>query len=221
MPEDAGEGCLITMLCNAEGLRRPWSGDPPNRYPNPYGPEIGQHRRFYGAFSVDARAGIPYRGGNRRKSDQGGHQKGGSKESTITKVKGQGMNWYLKVLKKYAIFSGRARRKEYWMFMLFNFIIGFALGIVEVSSILVSLYSLAVLLPGMAVAVRRLHDTGRSGWWLLIGIVPIIGALVLLVFMVQDSQSDDNQYGPNPKAVASWEEQTQADGAPDDGSGVS
>ena len=163
----------------------------------------------------------PYREGNRRKSDQGGHQKGDSKESTITKAKGQGMNWYLEVLKKYAIFSGRARRKEYWMFMLFNFIIAFALSIVEERSILVSLYSLAVLLPGMAVAVRRLHDTGRSGWWLLIGIVPIIGALVLLVFMVQDSQSDDNQYGPNPKAVASWEEQTQADGAPDDGSGVS
>ncbi|WP_028585133.1 DUF805 domain-containing protein [Desulfogranum mediterraneum] len=119
------------------------------------------------------------------------------------------MNWYLEVLKKYAVFNGRARRKEYWMFFLCNVIIGLILGLVESfagiapeseQSILANLYMLAVLLPGLAVGVRRLHDRDRSGWWLLIALVPIIGAVVLLVFMVQDSQPGENQYGPNPKA---------------------
>jgi len=113
------------------------------------------------------------------------------------------MNWYLEVLKKYAVFGGRARRKEYWMFFLFNIIIAFVLGFVEGLAggpgIVGMLYSLAVLIPGIAVSVRRLHDTGRSGWWLLIGLVPLIGAIVLLVFMVQDSNPGENQYGANPK----------------------
>ena len=118
------------------------------------------------------------------------------------------MNWYLEVLKKYAVFNGRARRKEYWMFFLFNIIIGLVLGFIEGfvgiasesdQSVLASLYMLAVFLPGLAVGVRRLHDTGRTGWWLFIAFVPIIGAIVLLVFMVQDSKTGDNQYGPNPK----------------------
>ena len=113
------------------------------------------------------------------------------------------MNWYLEVLKKYAVVSGRARRKEYWMFFLFNIIIVFVLGFIEGlvggQGIISTLYSLAVLIPGIAVSVRRLHDINRSGWWLLIGLVPIIGAIVLLVFMVQDSQPGENQYGRNPK----------------------
>lgn len=118
---------------------------------------------------------------------------------------------YLEVLKKYAVFSGRAQRKEYWMFFLCNLIIAFALGLIERiagiatesnQSLLVILYGLAVLLPGLAVGVRRLHDTGRSGWWLLIALVPIIGTIVLLVFLVQDSQPGDNQYGPNSKRAA-------------------
>jgi len=113
------------------------------------------------------------------------------------------MNWYLEVLKKYAVFNGRARRKEYWMFFLFNIIIAIVLGVVEgilgSHGIIGMLYSLAFIIPGIAVSVRRLHDTERSGWWLLIGFVPIIGAIVLLVFMVQDSQSGQNQYGTNPK----------------------
>lgn len=116
------------------------------------------------------------------------------------------MNWYLEVLKKYAVFSGRARRKEYWMFILFNFIIVLGLGVVEGLAggpgVLGSLYSLAVLIPSIAVSVRRLHDTNRSGWWLLIGVVPLIGAIVLLIFVVQDSQPGENRYGPNPKAAA-------------------
>lgn len=115
------------------------------------------------------------------------------------------MNWYIDVLKKYAVFSGRARRMEYWMFVLFNLIIAFVLGFVEgmVGSpgILSMIYSLAVLVPSIAVSMRRLHDIGRTGWWLLIAFVPLIGAVVLLVFMVLDSQPGSNQYGPNPKGA--------------------
>ena len=119
------------------------------------------------------------------------------------------MNWYLEVLKKYAVFSGRARRKEYWFFVLFNIIIGLALTFIDFSTglydveseigLLSSLYSLTVLVPGIAVTIRRLHDTSRTGWWFLIAFVPIIGVIVLLVFMVFDSTLGDNQYGPNPK----------------------
>jgi uncharacterized membrane protein YhaH (DUF805 family) len=115
------------------------------------------------------------------------------------------MNWYVEGLKKYAVFSGRARRKAYWMFTLFNVIIVIVLGIVEVlvggPGVVGILYSLAVLIPCIAVSVRRLHDTNRSGWWLLIVLVPLIGPIVLLVFVVLDSQPGANQYGPNPKAA--------------------
>ncbi len=114
------------------------------------------------------------------------------------------MNWYFAVLKKYAVFSGRARRKEYWMFLLFNIIIFIALGVIEAIvgtySVIALFYSLAILLPGLGVTVRRLHDTGKSGWWLLIGLVPLLG-IVILVFMAQDGQAGDNQYGPNPKVT--------------------
>lgn len=113
------------------------------------------------------------------------------------------MNWYLEVLKKYAVFSGRARRKEYWMFFLFNIIIAFGLGIIEgligSPGIISSLYALAILVPGIAVTVRRLHDINRSGWSLLIGLIPVVGGIVLLIFMLQDTRPGDNQYGPNPK----------------------
>lgn len=115
------------------------------------------------------------------------------------------MNWYLDVLKKYSVFNGRARRKEYWMFFLFNIIFAFVTGVIDglVGSpgILGLLYTLAVLIPGIAVSVRRLHDTNRSGWWLLIAFVPLIGAIALLLFFVQDSTPGKNQYGPNPKGV--------------------
>jgi uncharacterized membrane protein YhaH (DUF805 family) len=115
------------------------------------------------------------------------------------------VDWYLEVLKKYAVFSGRARRKEYWTFLLFNIIIGLVLGgiawLAGGPDVLGSIYSLVVLIPGIAVSVRRLHDTDRSGWWLLIGLIPLIGAIVLLVLMAQDSQPGANQYGPNPKTA--------------------
>ena len=119
------------------------------------------------------------------------------------------MNWYLEVLKKYAVFSDRARRKEYWFFTLFNIIISIVLTVIDgvVGSFspeagmgfLGGIYALAVLIPAIAVSVRRLHDTERSGWWLLIALVPLIGTLVLLLFMVQDSKPGQNQYGANPK----------------------
>lgn len=114
------------------------------------------------------------------------------------------MNYYLDVLKKYAVFTGRARRKEYWMFFLFNviisFVIGFIDGFIGTAGILAIVYALGTLLPGIGVAIRRLHDTDRSGWWLLISLVPIVGFIVLLVFLVSDSQPGENKYGPNPKA---------------------
>ena len=113
------------------------------------------------------------------------------------------MNWYLGVLKKYADFSGRARRKEFWMFALINFIIAIVLSVVDSMigmPVLGLIYSLGVLLPGLAVGARRLHDIGKSGWWLLIGLVPFIGIIVLIIFFVMDSNPGDNQYGPNPKA---------------------
>ncbi len=119
------------------------------------------------------------------------------------------MNWYFEVLKKYAVFNGRARRKEYWYFFLFNFIITIVLAFVDGVTgsfsaeagmgLLGGIYMLAILIPGIAVSVRRLHDTGRSGGWLLIGLIPLIGAVALLVFLVQDSKSGQNQYGANPK----------------------
>ncbi len=112
------------------------------------------------------------------------------------------MEWYLKVITNYVGFTGRARRTEYWMFVLINFLIGIALSIVEavvgLSGYLSGIYSLAIFLPSLAVVVRRLHDTGRSGIWILIGLVPLIGAIVLLIFMCLDSEGD-NPYGPSPK----------------------
>ena len=119
------------------------------------------------------------------------------------------MNWYLQALKKYADFNGRARRREYWFFVLFNIIISIVLTVCDVVlgtynaaasiGILTGIYTLAVLIPGIAVSVRRLHDTGRSGWWLLIVLVPLIGWIVLLIFMLIDSQPGQNAYGPSPK----------------------
>lgn len=115
------------------------------------------------------------------------------------------MNWYLKVLKNYAGFGGRAQRMEYWMFCLFNTIFAISIMVVEgfigSPGVVYAIYTLGVLIPSLAVLFRRLHDTNRSGWWILIGLVPLIGAIVLLVFLVQDSQPGENQYGPNPKGL--------------------
>ncbi|MGM0834836.1 MAG: DUF805 domain-containing protein [Bacillota bacterium] len=115
------------------------------------------------------------------------------------------MQWYVKVLKNYVTFSGRARRKEYWMFALISALISLALTIVEsvsdLSQILTGIYSLFIFLPSLAVSIRRLHDTGKSGWWFLIVLIPIVGAIILLVFMCLDSEEGMNKYGPNPKSA--------------------
>jgi uncharacterized membrane protein YhaH (DUF805 family) len=120
------------------------------------------------------------------------------------------VSWYLEVLKKYATFGGRARRKEYWMFLLVNLVITIVLGMVESQLGLVGalgfgmlslVYSVVLLLPSIAVGVRRLHDTGRSGWWLLIAFVPLVGAIALIVFAAQEGEQGHNEYGPNPKGA--------------------
>ena len=114
------------------------------------------------------------------------------------------MNWYIKCLKHYVDFSGRAQRMEFWMFQLINLIILIGLAIIDMIlglGFLQPIYALGVLLPNLAVGARRLHDTNRSGWWLLLGLIPLIGIIILIVFWVQDSQTGDNAFGPNPKAA--------------------
>ncbi|KAA0139750.1 DUF805 domain-containing protein [Gimesia chilikensis] len=120
------------------------------------------------------------------------------------------MNWYLTVLKKYAEFSGRARRKEYWMFVLMNFLVSILISIVGavigdtdglIAVSLSGVYALFIFIPSLAVTVRRLHDTNKSGWWILITFVPLIGGLVLLIFMIMDSDPNTNAYGANPKSA--------------------
>lgn len=116
------------------------------------------------------------------------------------------MNWYLEVLKKYAVFNGRARRKEYWMFFLLSIGIALALSFVERilhTVVLTTLYQLAVLVPSVAVGVRRMHDTDHSGWWFLF---PIVN----LVFAVQEGQPGGNRFGPDPKAVLNQSKQARS-----------
>ncbi|MBK5549174.1 MULTISPECIES: DUF805 domain-containing protein [unclassified Pseudomonas] len=107
-------------------------------------------------------------------------------------------NPYLEVLKKYAVFTGRASRREYWMFILINLGVAIVLGVIDAvlgaKGIISNFYSLAVFLPSIAAAIRRMHDTNRSGWWILLPIVNI-------VFLAQDSQPGDNRFGPNPKGI--------------------
>ena len=115
------------------------------------------------------------------------------------------MHWYLDVLRKYVVFEGRARRMEFWMFNLFSFIIVCVLSGIEVALGifgLSALYSLAVLLPSLGVAVRRLHDTDRSGWWIFICLVPVIGIIILLIFYFMDGTAGDNRFGANPKEAS-------------------
>ncbi|MFD7627709.1 DUF805 domain-containing protein [Streptomyces sp. NPDC059851] len=115
------------------------------------------------------------------------------------------MHHYTDVLKKYAVFSGRARRQEYWMFTLFNVLALIVVAVLDSAigtyPLLYLIYALAVLLPGLGVAVRRLHDTGKSGWWMFIAFVPLVGGIWLLVLMASEGHPQPNQYGPSPKAV--------------------
>lgn len=112
-------------------------------------------------------------------------------------------------LSKYATFSGRSRRSEYWWFALFNVIVSFVGAGVDAAvgrPLFQFVVALALLLPNLAVLVRRLHDTNRSGWWVLIGLIPLVGSIVLIVFAVQDSQPGTNRFGDSPKGAP------QADG---------
>lgn len=118
------------------------------------------------------------------------------------------MDWYFKVLKNYVGFGGRARRKEYWMFILVSFVLAGVLSIVDKilgwerasgEGVLSSIYGLLVLLPTLAVQFRRLHDTDRSAWWLLIWLIPIVGWLVIVVFNCQAGTVGENRFGPDPK----------------------
>ena len=119
------------------------------------------------------------------------------------------MSWYLEALKKYAVFSGRSRRTEFWYFVLFNIIVTIVLSLIDTLlgtfnilrgvGLLSGIYGLAVLIPTLAVIVRRLHDVDRSGWWILIGLIPLIGAIVLLVFELTPGTPGSNRYGPDPK----------------------
>ena len=118
------------------------------------------------------------------------------------------MEWMLLPLKRFAEFNGRSRRKEYWMFFLFSILVGIAASAIDIGLFGFSiedngpvngLVSLALLIPSIAVSVRRLHDTGRSGWWFLLIFAVIIGWIVLLIFFVSDGESGTNQYGLDPK----------------------
>jgi len=123
------------------------------------------------------------------------------------------MHWYLKVLRQYFDFTGRARRSEYWYFVLFNFLFslvsiafdafyGFILDIPDWETtweFYYPFYALLTLIPALAVTVRRLHDTGHSGWWYLILLLPILGWIWLLILLFTDSERKDNKWGPSPK----------------------
>jgi uncharacterized membrane protein YhaH (DUF805 family) len=121
------------------------------------------------------------------------------------------MQWYLKVLQQYVAFSGRARRTEFWMFALFTTIIQIVLQLLDGAlglayfpgtlGLLTTIYILAVFLPSLGVAVRRLQDTGRSGLWVLIGLVPLVGVIVLIVFWAAEGNRGPNAYGPDPKTA--------------------
>jgi len=116
------------------------------------------------------------------------------------------MNWYIEAWKKYASFGGRSGRQEYWHFVLFNILAYILLSIIagitgKIGAILLGVYAVAAFLPGWAASVRRLHDTNRSGWWLLISPIPAVGPILLLVFLTQESHAIENQYGPGPQAA--------------------
>ncbi len=129
-------------------------------------------------------------------------------------------HYFLDTVKnKYVDFNSRATRSEYWYFVLFSVLIGIVLRLIDTfainpslglgmtpeeaarGGILIGIFTLAILLPHIGIAVRRLHDIGKSGWWYLIALIPIIGALILLFFFVTDSQAGENAYGANPKEI--------------------
>lgn len=120
------------------------------------------------------------------------------------------MDWYIKVLRNYVGFGGRARRKEYWMFILVNLVLTGVLGILDTMSglriagdegVLTTIYGVLIFLPYWAVQFRRLHDTDRSAWWLLLLLIPIVGWLIILAFNCQNGTPGANKFGDDPKAM--------------------
>ena len=111
------------------------------------------------------------------------------------------MHWYTDVIKKYAVFDGRANRPEYWWFTLINFIITVVLDVVlrgAAGQAIGGIYGLAVLLPSIGVAIRRLHDTNRTGWWILVGLIPIVGWVWIIVLLALAGDPGPNRYGSPP-----------------------
>ena len=120
------------------------------------------------------------------------------------------MNYYFKALKSAFDFSSRARRKEFWMFTFINFLVVIAIVTIEIMAglydfdrgygILTGIYNLVLFIPALAISVRRLHDTNKSGWFLLVNLIPVIGSIIILVFCCKEGDQGTNKYGPNPKA---------------------
>lgn len=118
------------------------------------------------------------------------------------------MRWYLRALRNYAVFSGRARRKEYWFFLLLTLVFTIVMALIDQVlgtydegtgiGLLTGLYEVAMIVPGLAVTVRRLHDTNRRGWWLLLALIPIVGGIILFVFMVLPGRKGANRFGLDP-----------------------
>ena len=120
------------------------------------------------------------------------------------------MEWYIKVLKQFSDFKTRVTRKEYWMFTLFSILISGILNLIDTNlgtefnngiGLFGGIYSLLILVPSLAVGVRRLHDVGKSGWMLLVALIPLIGAIWLLILFCKDSQLQENKWGVNPKEI--------------------
>jgi len=119
------------------------------------------------------------------------------------------MKWYFKAVRKYAVFAGRAQRKEFWTFFLTNLLIALSLGGIDILlgtwnpddrfGLVSFIFEVVILIPTIAVSIRRLHDTNRSGWQYLILFIPLIGWIYFLVLMGENSQPSENRYGPNPK----------------------
>lgn len=127
------------------------------------------------------------------------------------------MEYFTRALTKYAEFSGRDTRKQYWMFVLFNIIFSICAGILDTilrtnwamgrSGLFGALYSLALIVPGLAAATRRLHDTGKSGWFILLALIPLVGWIILIILLAGDSESSENKYGPKPVEIVATKPQ--------------
>jgi uncharacterized membrane protein YhaH (DUF805 family) len=132
---------------------------------------------------------------------------GTASPSRLGELNMEPINWFMNVVTQhYFDFNGRARRAEFWWFALVYLIIAIVLGVIQsilhIGSLLTGLLGLALLLPNLGVQARRLHDIGRSGWWILIAFVPIVGIILLIYWYAQPGVSGPNEYGPDPKGAA-------------------